>query len=381
MSCAKMGLKSLVVLGIYTECVSFFTKDNRNMVKIRIRELLVKKISATATSEELLELDSLFHKFPEYKEMERMISGLKTDIAATPDAGEIQSQLEEIWKKARLTDSTPSRPHFRLQLIRWAAVAAVLLAVITVALLRYESGHTARQNQSAQHYKTWKAPYGVTYRVTLPDGSTVKINSGTTLSYPVHFAADRREVKLEGEAYFEVTKNPRRPFLVHAGNLTVRVLGTAFNVKAYKDDQNVETTLIHGRIQVVMDDAPDRKILLSPNEKLTVSKRFSNTKAAHLPGALPYKLQTIATTATDINEIAWLDRKVAFTNESFGEVAKVIERKYNVKLVFQQEQLKNELITGVFETENLLRALHLLQMITDFDYELKGDKIILSNKK
>ncbi|MET1055204.1 MAG: FecR domain-containing protein [Pedobacter sp.] len=355
------------------------------MEKIRIRELLVKKISANATEEELLELTALLKRFPEYQQIEEVTRVLKSDIKATPRDEEVQLQLNRIWKQINAATNRPSpvlKNRKSLDYKRWIAAAAVLLCVFTAGVVLYQNRYADRQGVSGA-YKTWKVPFGKTLRIQLPDGSTVKMNAGTILSYPVHFAAGSREVMLQGEAYFEVTKNPHRPFLVHAGNLTVKVLGTAFNVKAYQDDANVETTLIHGKVQVVMDGEPDKQITLVPNEKLTVSKRFSNIKTAHLPGEVKYKLQTIAGSiaADDIYEIAWLSRKVAFNNESFGEVAKVIERKYKVKLVFQQEQLKSELITGVFETEDLKRALHLLQMITEFEYELKGDTIILSISK
>jgi transmembrane sensor len=357
------------------------------MEKTRIRELMVKKISAAANEEELLELDALLKRYPEYQQVNELMYMLKTDIQATPDEQEIQLQLDELWQKTQVPARAEPLPVLVtrtgiMSFKRWIAAAAVLIALLAAGMLVYQGKSKKAQESMAAVYKTWKVPYGQTMQISLPDGSTVKMNSGTTLSYPVHFAANQREVKLQGEAFFEVTKNPKRPFLVHAGNLTVRVLGTAFNVKAYEEDTKVETTLIRGKIQVVMDNAPDEQIILSPNEKLTVSKRLVNIKTAHLPAGLNYQLRTIAAKATeDIEEIAWLDRKVAFTNESFGEVAKVIERKYNVKVVFQQEQLKNELITGVFETEDLSRALYLLHMITDFNYDIKGETIILSTNK
>lgn len=356
------------------------------MEKLRIKELVVKKILATATEEELLELNGLFKRFPEYQQIDEITHLLKTDIKATPGTEEVDLQLSKIWEDIHAADSR-AVPVFKtrnsLNYNKWILAAAVLLCILSAGLLIGKRTYMNADQTGALLYKTWKVPYGKTSRVQLPDGSIVKMNAGTILSYPLHFAANSRDVKLQGEAFFEVTKNPDRPFLVHAGNLTVKVLGTSFNVKAYDDDTDVETTLIHGKVQVMMDSDPDKQITLSPNEKLTVSKRFSNMKTAHLPGEVKYKLQTVSgAAATDhIYEIAWLSRKVAFNNESFAAVAKVIERKYNVKIVFQQEELKNELITGVFETEDLLRALHLLQMITAFNYEIKGDQIILSTIK
>ena len=353
------------------------------MEKQRIRKLMVKKISATATQEELQELAVLFNKFPEYKLIDELMSNIKTNMDGTPGEEEIEVQLDALWKKINTHQESPLPTVNRKSLFgykSWLAAAAVFIAVLIAGMLAYQKDSVMEQDPGK--YRVITAAYGHTSRVVLPDGSIVKMNSGTTLSYPVEFSANVRQVKLVGEAFFEVTKNPNRPFMVHAGNLTVRVLGTSFNVKAYQEDNNVETTLIHGKVQVVMDNEPDKLITLSPNEKLTVAKRAGNTKIAHLPGELKYKLQTVAVKPTDnIEEIAWLERKFAFNNTSFEDVAKIIERKYNVKLVFEQEQLKSELITGVFENEELSRALNLLHMSTSFNYEIKKDTVILSSSK
>lgn len=351
------------------------------MEKQRIRELVIKKIAATASQQDLLELDALLDRFPAYKLIDEVMSNIKTNVDGTPGEEEIEVQLDALWKRINRQQQSPVVTRKSLFGYKsWIAAAAVFIAVVTAGTTAYYKDNGLAKDTG--QYRTITAAYGHTSRVVLPDGSVVKLNSGTTITYPVKFAADVRQVKLVGEAFFEVTKNPAHPFLVHAGNLTVRVLGTSFNVKAYQEDNDVETTLIHGKVQVVMDNEPDKLITLSPNEKLTVAKRAGNTKIAHLPGELKYKLQTVAVKPTDdIEEIAWLDRKFAFNNTSFENVAKIIERKYNVKMVFQQEQLKTELITGVFENEELSRALNLLHMSTPFHYEIKKDTVILTSSK
>jgi len=354
------------------------------MVESRIRVLMAKKISNTADENELAELNDLLSSFPAYQLLYKVLSQVKTNIKETPDEKEIAIQLTELWKKINHAKAEQSIPVIKVSRFtsyrKWIAAAAVLVAVITASILvNHKINKTALA--FAANYRTIKVPYGKTSRVILSDGTVVKLNAGTTLSFPLAFAKDSREVKLEGEAFFEVTKNPKRPFLVHAGHLTVRVLGTAFNVKAYREDKEVETTLIHGKVQVVMDNHPDKKIILLPHQKLTVVKDPVEGKpqASSEPAETKYKLQAVIAQADhNIDEVAWLDHKVAFSNQSFEEVANVIERKYNVHLIFGQDQLKNELITGVFESEKLSEALRLLQMSTDFNYTIKGDQITLS---
>jgi transmembrane sensor len=351
------------------------------MEELRIKALMAEKISGTASRADLLELDTLLRKYPSYQLLDDVLSNIETNVEGSPGEKEIEVQLDALWNKinkreADVAGLTPKKSGFKLKF--WLAAAAVVIAVLCVGIIGYKQADLAEGTK----YRTVSAAYGQNKRVVLPDGSIVKLNSGTSLTYPLKFDAAKRQVKLVGEAFFEVTKNPKKPFLVDAGNLTVRVLGTAFNVKAYKEDRNVETTLIQGKVQVVMNDEPDKLITLSPNEKLTVPKRAGNTKVAHMPGELRFKLQTVAVKPSEnIEEIAWLDRKLAFNNTAFEDVARMIERKYDVKVVFQQEQLKSELITGVFENEALAKAFSLLQMSTDFNYEIKKDSVILRATK
>ena len=351
------------------------------MEELRIKALMAEKISGTASRADLLELDSLLRKYPSYQLLDDVLSTIETDVEGSPGEKEIEVQLDGLWKKIKRQEAdaaalTPKKSGFKLTF--WLPAAAVLIALLCAGIFGYRKAEVAEPAE----YRTVSAAYGHTLRVVLPDGSIVKLNSGTSLRYPLKFNAATRQVKLVGEAFFEVTKNPKQPFLVNAGNLTVRVLGTSFNVKAYEEDSNVETTLIHGKVQVAMNNEPDKLITLSPNEKLTVAKHAGNTKVAHLPGELKFKLQTVAIKPTDhIEEIAWLDRKLAFNNTSFQDVAKMIERKYDVKIVFEQEQLKSELITGVFENEALANALSLLQMSTSFNYEIRKDSVILRATK
>ena len=350
------------------------------METTRIKELIIKKISGTGSQEDLLELEALLHNFPAYKVLDDVLTNTTAATEGTPGERDVQTQLDTLWQRI---DQHKANGRRRIEgrwflRIGWLAAAAVFVALLSVGIMEYRKDHAPQ----IEKFHSITADYGRTSAVVLPDGSTVKLNSGTTLTYPVEFDQNLREVKLVGEAFFDVTHDPVRPFLVHADNLTVRVLGTVFNVKAYKEDSNVETTLIEGKVQVLMDNEPDKFVTLSPNEKLTVAKHSGNSKTQALRGELNLKVQPIKVKPSeDIEEIAWLDHKLAFSNASFGDVARMIERKYNVRMVFQQERLKSELITGVFENEPLSKALNLLQMSTHFNYEIKKDTVILNTSE
>ena len=122
----------------------------------------------------------------------------------------------------------------------------------------------------------------------LPDGSTVWLNAGSRLTYDSLYGTTLREVTLSGEAYFDVVKNPKKPFIIHTGKINIRVLGTVFNVKSYPEEQTIETSLIKGSIEVSFPSQPSKKIILKPNQKLIIDKTETNasknTNHSGMPG-------------------------------------------------------------------------------------------------
>ena len=134
--------------------------------------------------------------------------------------------------------------------------------------LAYKQNHSG--NPSTLEYNTIIIPRGGEYQLILSDGSRVWLNSDTRLRYPVSFIGEKREVYLEGEAYFEVSHSDK-PFEVHGGGQCVRVLGTSFNVMAYGDESKVQTTLVSGSVRVVLDQS-DKTVLLTPGHQAEMDK-------------------------------------------------------------------------------------------------------------
>ncbi len=216
----------------------------------------------------------------------------------------------------------------------------------------------------------------------LPDGSVVWLNARSTVRYAEDRELNTRNVYLEGEAYFQVKQDPEHPFIVHAGNIAVRALGTEFNVAAYPDENRLETTLISGKVQVTMTEKPDQKIILAPHEKLTVinTEMLQPGQGATISNEISFQVEPVTSLASvnAVPEVAWLQDKLAFQNEEFVKLAKRIERRYNVHMVFRDSTLKQEILTGTFENENIRKALSLLQMTTPFRYKIEGDSVFLN---
>ncbi|MCO5239449.1 MAG: DUF4974 domain-containing protein [Chitinophagaceae bacterium] len=220
--------------------------------------------------------------------------------------------------------------------------------------------------------------------IHLPDGSTVILNTGSKLSYNKDFGVGTREIYLSGEAFFDIARNEKVPLTVHAGNVDIRVKGTAFNVKAYAEDSTVEASLIRGAIEVCSKNDQERKILLRPNEKIVIGKVPTIKSPGKDAPALPEKeelfiLGKVRTNPSDssISEIAWIQNKLVFNREPFFSLAHKMERWYNVSVRFDDESLTKITFTGSFEKENITEALDALRQITPFEYRMENREVII----
>jgi ferric-dicitrate binding protein FerR (iron transport regulator) len=217
----------------------------------------------------------------------------------------------------------------------------------------------------------------------LPDGTQVWLNAGSKLVYREDFGKEKRNVWLEGEAFFEVAADQLHPFIVNTDRITVRVLGTAFNVRAYRNDHDVEASLVRGKISVSLKDDPEKSIILSPREKFVVNKgNISTTPALPRINAVKYQVQALAYEGKDSSllvETAWVSNKLAFTNQPFEEVARQMERWYDVRIHFENDSLKGILMSGIFDKETIEQALGVLQLMVKFKYTVNGRDINIGN--
>ncbi|MBN9296709.1 MAG: DUF4974 domain-containing protein [Filimonas sp.] len=228
------------------------------------------------------------------------------------------------------------------------------------------------------------AQNGTRTRAILPDGSTVWLNAGSTISYEADFDGPLREVKLEGEAYFDVKKDKTKPFIVHANGINIKVLGTAFNVKSYPSDKTIETTLIRGLVQLSHEGKTDEKpIYLHPNEKIIVNRIFPADKSSNVLQAKNafevIKLDT--STGKDYIETAWVNNRLAFRGESFETLAEKLQRWYNVDIIFEDEEVKKLNFNGSFENETVTQAFKALAVATPFTFKIKGHEIYVGSAK
>ncbi len=200
--------------------------------------------------------------------------------------------------------------------------------------------------------------FGQNFSFHLPDGSFVCMNAGSTLEYPVNFRAEKREVKLNGEAYFEVAKNEEKPFVVIANKHSVNVLGTIFNIESYKDAKLHKLTLVEGMLGI---DNEKNACILKPNQQVV----FSNTNFSLI------KKEVDAS-----NYTAWMKEKFQFNNASLSEMALSLSRWYGIPITTPKEH--NKSFSGSFPRfKDINDALKIISLSAKVEIQIKKDRIII----
>ena len=357
----------------------------------RLLALLAKKTAQSATAEELQELNRLLVKQPEYSFFAALVDAVEREPQQLQHP-EVADRWSDLAAQLPLESSGPVAYPWagkgRRHIWRTAAVwTGLLLLTAGASWVLWPSKPTGLQQ--AQQQDVLHAAHVAPRRYVLPDGSTVWLNADSYIRFNRGLAGVNREVFLRGEAYFDIHHDPARPFIVHAAGINIQVLGTAFNVQAYEDDDAVATTLINGKIRVQVDALPEKSFVLQPNEKLMIASHnyvLSRQPLQPIEGRVKKELQLKVQELTPPNktaqlpEVAWLEDKLVFRDEPFGELARRLERRYGVKLIFEDPALKKEPLNGVFKNENIQNALAILQMTTPFTYSRKADTVFLHSK-
>jgi ferric-dicitrate binding protein FerR (iron transport regulator) len=246
----------------------------------------------------------------------------------------------------------------------WKKYAAVLLLVLAGATFVYwfASINILTGKDSAAFSVVVARGQKSTFY--LSDGTVVWLNSDSRLSYFSDYNTDRRIVHLEGEAYFEVAKDARRPFIVKVRELEVEALGTCFNVKAYNSDERIIATLLDGSIAV---RAQQSSLVLMPSERAIYNK-----KTIRLEKNRPANAQAA---------ISWKNNELSFEGETLQQIAQTLQRLYNVNIIFESERLKQIRFTGKITNNNLENVFQLINMTSPVVYAVQGDTIVLKDNQ
>lgn len=239
---------------------------------------------------------------------------------------------------------------------RIISVAASVAAVVFIML--GSIGYFNYMNEQKVTYAEISTSFGEKKQLLLPDGTTLVLNSCSSVRYPSHFIGNIREVKLEGEGYFKVARNEKLPFIVKTGSFDVRVLGTRFDVKSYPTDEIVSVSVESGKVQV---DLPEAMMRLTAREQIlinTVSGEYSKRK--------------------EEREVAgWIKGTLRFNSTPIRDVAKELERVYNCRITFAVDEEFNNFISGEHDNKSLDSVLKSIGYVSGVKYKKEGRNILL----
>ncbi|MFT3701141.1 MAG: FecR family protein [Agriterribacter sp.] len=361
--------------------------------------LLSVKLSGEATPEELDTLEQMLHENPALRLHAQMITQMwkKNETAEDPTAEDFfDKHLQRLSNHPDVypTPIIPIEPGtsfeqedpLKMKLYHWwrplVAVAACAAVILVFWYNRNQKPISRSSDHSAQN--TVSTRKGSKSNIQLPDGTLVWLNADSKVTYDENFRGEFREVNLEGEAFFDVVKDKTRPFIIHTKTIDIRVLGTAFNVRAYETEKNTETALFRGSVEVTLHNNPEKRIVLKPNEKLMVNnkslafeqdagndKNRANAEVSMAVGKVHFQKKDSAALET-----MWIKNKLVFDEEKLEEVARKIERWYDVTVVISGgDDLKYTAYSAIFDNENLEQVMEALKMTGNFRYSINKNTV------
>jgi ferric-dicitrate binding protein FerR (iron transport regulator) len=310
--------------------------------------LLVKLFAGTATGNEICAVKSYVETSPENRRYFQEVKNVweVAHPAFEPKTIDWEKAYNKVAAEANIR-MQPEKQAWYIPFRRYAAVAAAIVIPL-VALSVFLINRLPKPVDITEvNYQKVLSPNNARSEIILPDGSVVVLNVGSSLEYPRNFSGNRRTVNLEGEAYFQVQKDPEKPFIVHTRKMDIEVLGTKFNVNAYPDLSEIRATLEEGKVKItVSGNDKTRDCLLTPNEEISLNMETGDI----------VKKQVNATDAS-----SWLTGKIVFTSTPLSDVLTHIGRRYNVSIDFQLTEMEKKRLTVRFDehesVENIFKAL------------------------
>lgn len=310
-----------------------------------IEELLPRYCEGMATHEECLLVEAWIKESAENEKHVKQVYALYL-------ATDTMNVLNKVNTEEAL-QSVKSRMNHRKTINRWnwlQRVAAILFIPLLIVLLIQNLDNEVKEMAQMIEVKTNP---GMTTSIVLPDSTVVFLNSESSLQYPSHFDGDTRTVKLKGEAYFEVTKDTKKRFIVAMPHQSqIEVLGTSFNVEAY--EQNIITTLVEGKVDFkISREHQVRKVEMKPGQKLIYDAEKNNVR--------------LYATSCQM-ETSWKDGKIIFVNTSLEDALYMLEKRYGVTFIIKNNRLKDNYFTGTFTNQRLDRILEYFKISSNIHW-------------
>jgi len=358
----------------------------------KVSDAIIKYLTEDISSDELEFLRNWINESMENKEL---FNNLKNSWDfANQITGSIDYNPEKSFAKlkSKISGNKPKGlyPSITLFFRKYAAIGLLFLAIGVVISWLVKPSNPYYSNLST----VINAPLGAKSVVSLPDGTRVWLNAGSTIEYRPDFGKDSRTVYLKGEAFFSVAKDKSKPFFVKTGLVVVKAIGTRFNVKAYPEEKTITTTLEEGRIEVetpVNGNSGNRlqKIMLKPKEKIVYFKQadLPDTPNRPIKQGIPVdkgkksEVNTQVVLTENVNTLlytSWKDERWILESEPLGTLGLIMERRFHIVVIFAQEELKDYRFTGAIENEPLDQILNAFKLTAPLNYHINKDTVFFT---
>lgn len=323
-----------------------------------LEKLIDKYVNGEANSEEIDIVERFFESF----------SSRPNLLNTLPD--EVQEALKTRIHSGIMNKlASKKKRSFSFSQIAAAAILCIAFASLFLYLIN------APQNQEVT------LTNGQQRQIVLEDGTKVTLNASSKIIYPTSFKdSSTREVTLIGEAFFDVTKNPAKPFLIHTPRMEISVLGTAFNVRDYAEENNAETALVRGKVSIWKTGTNDQKFILKPREKFVITKLDRPEKASPspslktitAPAGIAIQPFTVSEKDGSALETEWLLNRITIQDERLLDIALKLERMYGVEIKITNKAIASQRYSATFENEQLESILKALQTVNYFQIKKTG---------
>lgn len=316
---------------------------------------ILRYFRGEATSDETKQIFKWLEESPENREE---LARLKKVWAL---AANNNDNTDFLWKE-NVYPEIKKYKNKEMLFLRLKQAAIFLLLIGAGSVLHYLVSRTnADGNQVYQGEYSVESPPGQMTSVDLPDGSNILLNSGSSVTYSADFSKGKREVTLEGEAFFDVVTDSERPFFVRSSLMDIKVYGTSFNIQVYPDDKFISATLIEGSISILNKNGDELKRLI-PGENMYYSPEKTKLKVSKVDTEL---------------YCSWRSGLITFRNEKLKDIARRIERWYNVEIEIRNQNLGEELYFGtILKNKPVDQIMEVLQLTTSLEYSIipRADK-------
>jgi transmembrane sensor len=326
--------------------------------------LVMKSFTGEISPEEKKELDEFLAFSSFYSEKYKLLKGFWSQEVFYNHSADTNAALQKVLSKINGGEELESlqESSSRVSWFKRYAVAAILLLAVGLGIFTYmEKFRGNKQIELVEKYNG----NGAKSMITLTDGTRIWLNSESKIKYPKSFQDDERTVYLTGEAFFKVAPDPEKPFYIHLNKAKIRVIGTSFNVKAYEEDDHVETSVVSGKVAFIPNlhkaEGPDT-VFLTRNNKVT----YTNSSG---------DIITEITNTNDDKE--WINGKLIFKSESLESISRQLERNFGKKILFKDNKLKQYKFTGSFDESSLNEILYYLSLSKPFKYTSTDSTLII----